>query len=131
MNVGKFSAAVSRELEMAWESRLAGQEGKARVCARRAAGFALQELLEKESDQRVSRNLYFLLQKAPSVLDLPEQAVRSIQRLTMRVDTDNQLPDGVDLIREAEYLIRVYSQLAVNNSAAPSTAGGGNSPEIV
>jgi len=129
MVIENFSAVVSRELEMARESRLAGQEGKARVCARRAAGFALQELLEQETDQRVSRNLYFLLQKAPTVLELPEQAVRSIQYLTRRVDRDNQLPDGVDLIREAESLIRIFSKISDHYSAASTGASGSSSSE--
>ena len=131
MDVENFSAAVRRELAMARESRQAGQEGKARVCARRAAGFALKELLEEASGQQVSRNLYYLLQQAPSVLDLPDHAVRSIQHLTMRVDTDNQLPDGVDLIREAESAIRFFSKLTAENFTVSSAGGGSSSPEIV
>jgi hypothetical protein len=131
MNVENFSAVVSRELAMARESRLAGQEGKARVCARRAAGFALKELLEQENDQQVSRNLYSLLQQAPLVLDLPQHAVRSVQHLTMRVDTDNQLPEGVDLILEAESLIQIFSQIADGISKSSSAMGEGSSPESV
>ena len=97
---------IQEELLLAKQSRSEGNEGRARVCARRAAGAAAQEYLQKAgSGDRVENALESLI-ALKSELDLPERVARAIDFLLQRVDLDHNLPFDVDLIDEAATVIQ-------------------------
>jgi hypothetical protein len=108
-----ISSEIYAELERAEAARATGNEGRARVCARRAAGMAARDYLNRhevrhfDADQGKTRNgrTYEALQTLaifPGLsLDLRQAAVH----LTMRVSRDFRLPRGIDLISEAHKLI--------------------------
>ncbi len=92
---------IHAELEAAEQARLRGNEGKARVCARRAAGIAVREYLRRRGERPRTSSAYDLLRQVAEQPALPTNLKQSALRLTLRVDEDFSLPPGMDLIAEA------------------------------
>lgn len=91
---------VEAELLSAQSARSAGDEGRARVCARRAAGAAARAYLGclgLPAAPSVIDNLHLLSNRT----ELPAQVQTGIQRLLLRVNADYTLPADVDLLQEA------------------------------
>lgn len=106
---------VEAELQHAQSARSAGDEGRARVCARRAAGAAARSYLSclgLPAGPSVMDNLHLLSSRA----DLPARIQTGIQRLLLRVDADYRLPDEIDLIQEARL---VCAHLLENTPCSP------------
>lgn len=97
---------IARELEMALISRQQGNEGRARVCARRAAGAAAKEFLIRKGIVSYHLNawdaLNFLAQE-----DFPVEIQPSLRILTMRLDENFSLPVEADVIQEAQKLCEI------------------------
>ncbi len=105
----------SQEIQMAVQARARGNEGQARVCARRAAGEAAREYFQRRG--RTARaeptglagitlsvrtsSAYDLLKALLEIPDLPDAARREAEFLTMRVTEAFQLPVEVDLLQSA------------------------------
>lgn len=95
---------IDNELANAISARETGNEGRARVCARRAAGIAAREWLARHGIPVRGASAYDALKAlADSPGLLPEQRML-VLHLTMSVDEDFHLPDGVDLIADARQL---------------------------
>ncbi len=98
---------------MAQAARAVGNEGRARVCARRAAGLAARDFLNRQSitpgrpAQGNPRNssAYETLQTLAAFPGLAPHLRQAALHLTMRVSGEFQLPAGIDLIAEANQLI--------------------------
>lgn len=102
----RSSLQIQEELLLAKQSRIEGNEGRARVCARRAAGAAAQGyLLNAGFDERVE-NALESLRTLKTELTLPERVERAVDHLLLRVDKNHNLPRNVDLILEAETVIQ-------------------------
>ncbi len=97
---------LQTEFDRAAAARARGNEGQARVCARRAAGIAIREYLTRRGRAVPSASAYDLLNliKEDALLspDLKQAAVY----LTLRVTGKFQLPIEVDLVTEAVKLCR-------------------------
>jgi hypothetical protein len=98
---------VQQELAMAHRARKEGNEGQARVCARRAAGFAVEAFFRQHGLEPATHSGYALLELLGSEETLPGPVQESLSLLTLRVDEAFDLPPGTDLIRESKKLIRV------------------------
>ena len=95
---------IEQELTHGDRARQEGFAGRARVCARRAAGAAVREYLRVKG----------MPSPGPSAIDLLEairlQAGNSAeigqvaQRLLLQVDEDFSLPVDVDLLADARWL---------------------------
>ena len=96
---------VEAELQAASLARSNGLEGRARVCARRAAALALQGWAEKNGYARPTGNVMDTLSICHNLPELPVPVVGIIDHLLMRVSSDYTLPDGVDLLDETRQLI--------------------------
>ena len=100
---------INAELERAKAARLAGNEGQARVCARRAAGLAARIFLSRhevwhfEPDQHTARSAsaYETLRTLAMFPGLAPDLKQAAVHLTMRVNEEFHLPAGIDLIEEA------------------------------
>lgn len=94
------------EVERARAAHLAGLEGRARVCARRAAVWAIQ------TKYAASKPLYGLdlLHQVAQDSQLPEHIRDCASHLVMSVNTAHELPPGVDLITDAQTIIQFLSQ---------------------
>jgi hypothetical protein len=105
MKSEKHPIQIQEELLLAKQSRLEGNEGRARVCARRAAGAAVLDHLSSQGKAIRSENVYQILQFFRRINGLPERVKKALDHLVQRVDYDHQLPANVDLIDEANILI--------------------------
>ena len=91
------------ELAGAEAARRSGNEGRARVCARRAAGLAAREFLTRCGVR--PRSTYAALQELAALPGLAPRLLAAADRLTLRVSQAFSLPADVDLIAEASRLI--------------------------
>jgi hypothetical protein len=108
-----YSSEICAELEQAHTARAAGNEGRARVCARRAAGKAARFFLTQyavrhfEAVQNKARigSAYEALQTLATFPGLAPNLKQAAVHLTMRVSGKFQLPASIDLVDEAHILI--------------------------
>ena len=105
MKPEKHQIQIKEELLLAKQSRMEGNEGRARVCARRAAGAAVLDHLNSQGKAIHSENVFQILQFFRKIEGLPDRVNKALDHLVQRVDLDHQLPPGVDLINEANILI--------------------------
>lgn len=93
---------MEAEFSKAEQARARGNEGQARVCARRAAGLAAREYLSRRGIHPRTPSAYDLLNILKEDLSL-SPALRSIaEHLTVRVTEEFKLPVDADLIAEAK-----------------------------
>ena len=95
---------LRKEFEKAQQARINKNEGKARVCARRAAGIAIREYLTRKGTQVPSMSAYDLLNLLKEDTLLPSDMQLIVDHLTVRVTEDFELPVDADLIAEARIL---------------------------
>lgn len=99
-------AKIERELTQAKNARSAGNEGQARVCARRAAGAAIREFFLQTGKTIPSPSAIDLLHQLRECTGLPDRVYETVEHLLLRVNTEYQLPLPVDLIAETTWLIQ-------------------------
>jgi len=90
------------ELARAEAARLSGNEGRARVCARRAAGLAARDFLRRRG--LPPGNAYRSLLVLAEFPGLPPDLRTAACRLTQQVTEAFTLPAEADLIAEARRL---------------------------
>lgn len=108
-------AKIAEELARGAAARQDGLEGRARVCARRAAGAAIREYLELRGLQAPGSSVYDLLAYLQDLADIPGKIPAKISRdvrraaenFLARVNEDYTLPGDVDLLAEAAWLAEV------------------------
>jgi len=94
------------EIELAKNARAAGNEGRARVCARRAAGIVVGEYLERRKINFPNPSAYDRLKFLASLPETSPAVREASTRLLLRVSEDFALPEEVDLITEALWLAK-------------------------
>jgi len=98
-----FPPEIEREREAMYRARAAGNEGRARVCARRAAGQALRLRYGAEG---APGNAYDWVVWASHAAELPK-AVRALaQRLAARVLPGGRPAFDEDPLADAELILR-------------------------
>lgn len=103
------TSRAQAELLKATLPRKAGNEGKARVLARRAAGMAIRASLEKSDSPMANYALNDLIKKKEVRSYLPLSLIDCLERLTTKVDHEYRLPANFDLIADAEQVIKTLS----------------------
>lgn len=96
---------IKEELLLAKQSRQEGNEGRARVCARRAAGAAVNEYLIKKGITQKQENAIQSLLIFGQLEPLPDRVQAALNWLVHRVNLDHEMPEDVDLIYEAGVVI--------------------------
>jgi hypothetical protein len=84
--------------------------GRSRVAARRAAGIAVSEFNRLTAFTQSSNNYYALLLAFSNLPGIPEDIRRIALRLCQRVDEQYNLPEGSDLIKDAEDLMNFVGE---------------------
>ncbi len=102
---------IAQELARAESARRDGFEGRARVCARRATGAAIREYRRARGETTLRANAYDLLAGLRDEPDLSEESRQAVEYLLLRVDEEFRLPEGIDLLAEAEGLIATLERL--------------------
>src|SRR5687768_12644414 len=97
---------LRREFKGAERARAKNNEGQARVCARRAAGIAIRESLNRRGMQPESKSAYDLLNRLKEDALLPGDMRPIVDHLTLRVTEEFKLPVEADLIAEARLLCK-------------------------
>lgn len=95
---------LQREFEAAERARAKGNEGQARVCARRAAGIAIREYLARQGIRPPSTSAVDLLNLLKEDPRLSPDLKLVADHLTLRVTEEFKLPVAVDLAAEAKTL---------------------------
>ena len=97
----------AREMKMAEKARAQGNEGKARVCARRAAGIVADAYLRKRGIATPAMTAYERVKLLATWPGLPEGVPQVVGHLTTRVNENYDLPIDADLVADAQWLARV------------------------
>ena len=99
-----WQSKIQAEFSRAEQARAKGNEGQARVCARRAAGIAIREYLTRKGVTPSSASAVDLLNllKADPLLSPDLKLI--VDHLTLRVTEEFKLPVDADLIAEARRL---------------------------
>jgi hypothetical protein len=95
---------TNAELLQAEEARQAGNEGRARVCARRAAGHIIEEYRYRKDIQLPSISAYARIKYLADQPDTPPRAKEILTHLATRINPDHTLPIEADLIYDVETL---------------------------
>jgi hypothetical protein len=96
-----WQSEIQAEFNRAAQARKRGNEGQARVCARRAAGIAVREYFSRLEVRPTSSSAYDLLNLVKEDPMLAPDLKQIADHLTMRVTGEFQLPIDVDLVAEA------------------------------
>ena len=92
---------LEKEFQLAEQARTKGNEGQARVCARRAAGIAVREYLTRKGIPSRTASAYDLLNLLKDDPLLPPDVKLIAEHLTLRVTEEFKLPVDADLVAEA------------------------------
>jgi HEPN domain-containing protein len=100
--MNNWQTEIQTEFEKAAQARGRGNEGQARVCARRAAGIAIREYLTRRGMRPPSVSAYDLLNLIKDDTVLSHDLRLIADHLTVRVTEEFKLPVEVDLVEEAK-----------------------------
>ena len=95
---------VDKELAHAEQARSHGNEGRARVCARRAAGILAREYFSRLGGVPRTSSALELLRRLQADPALPASAGTLVRHLTQQVDNEFHLPHNVDLLGDVRQL---------------------------
>jgi hypothetical protein len=107
VSVEQLKARIRREMELAHTSRLEGREGRARVCARRAAGWAVSSILPGDPSPSERGNAYEALRWLQQQEILSDSVRDAAVRLTTRLTAEHRLPFDEDPLQDAERVIEL------------------------
>ena len=99
-----WKAQIEIEFERAEAANARGNEGQARVCARRAAGIAIREYYARRGQSVRTPSAYDLLQLLAEEPHLSPDLKQAAVHLTLRITEEFKLPVDVDLLSEARKL---------------------------
>ena len=102
--MAEWKEQLQIEFERAEAARARGNEGQARVCARRAAGIAIREYYTRRGQTVRTPSAYDLLQLIANEPHLSPDLKQASAYLTLRVNEGFKLPINVDLLDEARKL---------------------------
>jgi hypothetical protein len=104
MDQSSWKAQASAEIDQAEAARQAGNEGKARVCARRAAGHIIGEYFRRRGHPAPGPSAIVRLQSLAALPDISPQARAVAGHFLLRITPDHDLPVAADLLAEARWL---------------------------
>ena len=97
---------IENELQRARAAQQNGKAGRARVCARRAAGMAIREFYRKREGAGWGGDAMKQLQHLQADESVPEEIRQAAERLTTKVDENHQLPFANDPVEDAELIVK-------------------------
>jgi hypothetical protein len=99
-----WEVEYKKEIRPAITARLNGNEGMARVCARRAAGIIIGEYLNRLGYSNLTHSAYDRLELF-NTLSVVDQRYKDIaNHFLLRVNREHKLPMDADLISEVIWL---------------------------
>jgi len=99
------TARIQQELAAARQARQAGNPGRARVCARRAAGLAIRAWYQAREGPGWGGDAMKQLKRLAADPAAVTPARAAAQRLLTKVDFDHKLPFDEDPLDDARVII--------------------------
>jgi hypothetical protein len=99
-----WKSLTEEELKIADSSRYAGNEGKARVCARRAAGYIANEYLKRKGIQLQTNSALSRIRYLISIPDITLETKTILEHFLIHTTPEHKLPVDVDLIEEVYWM---------------------------
>jgi hypothetical protein len=97
-----------KEYKAAQDAQALGLEGKARVCARRAAGLLIQKYLSTQNLDTIKMNSLDLIKHLQQTSDSLELALLLSHYFEV-VNTDHHLPSDMDLVASLPKLAQLLN----------------------
>lgn len=104
MNNSEIDYKFEKEISKALEARAKGNEGMARVCARRGVGIILSDLYSHLSISYPHKSSHEQIKLLLSLPIISDEIKEIVSHFLIHVDHDHKFPLDVDLISEAIYL---------------------------
>jgi len=95
---------LEKELETADLARLRGNEGMARVCARRAVNAVVGEFLIRQGYEVHTPSVIARLRFLLTLSELPEKTRQVAEHFLIHLNEEHNLPIDADLVAEARWL---------------------------
>jgi hypothetical protein len=112
----EIKSRIEAELTRGEAARRAGLEGRARVCARRAAGVAARAYLEQRGLNPPGTSATDVLAFLRNLPGVGPEIRRVAEHMLARVDEAFTLPVEIDLLGEARWLVSEFERhMAENN----------------
>lgn len=92
------------ELNRAKSARAEGNEGKARVCARRAAGILIGEFFRRQGMIQTGLSAYDRLKTLKQQPGISDEIREAVSHFLVRITPEYELPVEADLIADALWL---------------------------
>ena len=108
---------ITQEIQNARKSQFAGNDGLARVCARRAAGWAIQEYLSQQGQAIDSPSALDHIKYLSSQSGFSDQISQALKHLTIKMEKDSLDEEAyypiadVDLVSEAILVVEELLQV--------------------
>lgn len=102
---------IEKELHTAEETRKQGIEGRARVCARRGAGFAVAWLLTSRGQQVRDTDSLNLLKSLQNDSTIPDEVRAASMRLTARITPHFTYAFSTDPLEDARIIVDYVKRL--------------------
>jgi hypothetical protein len=102
--VENWKIIFGHELELAETARQSGNEGRARVCARRAVGIVLNEYYLRNGFDEHTSSSYELIKSSINNQEIPFDIREVLEHFVYRVSEEFTLPQDIDLVKEAEWI---------------------------
>ena len=101
----EIEARIAAELEAGEAALAAGNLGRARVCARRAAGLGIRAWYQRRDGPGWTGDAMKQLVRLRGERDAPLAVRQAAERLTTRVDTDHRLPFEEGALEDARRIL--------------------------
>ncbi len=102
---------AARELARAHEARRDGNKGRARVCARRAAGWAIGAYFASRTGAAPASNVLSLLHWLQQQTNIDEEIRNAAKRLTVHVTPSHELPFDEDPLVDAQCIVDAFAAI--------------------
>jgi len=111
MTDSQYRERIEKELTAAYNYSRAGEEGKARVCGRRAAGEAIGWYLEKKPASGWGRDVMTRLSRLKGDPQFPEEIRYAAERLSARITADFCYPKPFNPVEDAKLIIEYVRRI--------------------
>jgi hypothetical protein len=102
--MASWKIEYQQEIERAVKARSIGNEGMARVCARRAAGIIIGEYLIRRGYTNLTHRAYDRISLFTHLPDVNQSYKDVAGHFLLKVNPDHKLPLDADLVSEAMWL---------------------------
>ena len=102
----KWIVEYQKEIEHANSALKAGNEGMARVCARRAAGIVIGEYLSRQGYANLSNSTFERISIFVTLPGMDDNNRDIASHFLLKVKADHNLPIDADLISDTQWLVK-------------------------